>query len=51
MKNKTYHIVETAAKSNLKIAERGKVDIPSTYTRHIHIPGLSQKLRGLNIQS
>jgi hypothetical protein len=39
MKNKTYHTVGTAAQSNLKVVERGKVDIPNTYTRHIHIPG------------
>jgi hypothetical protein len=37
MKNKTYHTVGTAAQSNLKIVERGKIDIPNTYTRHIHI--------------
>jgi hypothetical protein len=49
MKNKTYHTVGTAAQSNLKVVERGKVDIPNTYTRHIHIPGLSKKLRGFNI--
>jgi hypothetical protein len=49
MKNKTYHTVGTAAQSNLKVAERGKVDIPNTYTRHIHIPGLNKKWWGFKI--
>ena len=49
MKNKTYHTVGTAAQSNLKVVERGKVDIPNTYTRHIHIPGLSKKWWGFKI--
>jgi len=30
MKNKTYHIVETILKSNIKIVERGKTNTPKT---------------------
>jgi hypothetical protein len=35
MKNKTFLTVGTAAQSNLKVVERGKVDIPNT---HINDP-------------
>jgi hypothetical protein len=31
MKNKKYHIVGTVPKSDRKIVERGKIDIPKTY--------------------
>jgi len=30
MKNKKYHTVGTVPKSNRKIVERGKIDIPNT---------------------
>jgi hypothetical protein len=30
MKNEKYHTVRTVSKSNRKIVERGKIDIPNT---------------------
>ena len=35
MKNQRYHTVGTIPKSNIKIAERGQIDTPSTHT-HTH---------------
>jgi len=48
MKNQKYHIVGTILKSNIKIVERGKIDIPST---QLHDRSLSWLATGTSIES
>ena len=48
MKNKKYHIVGTILKSNIKIVEWGKIDIPST---QLHDRSLSWLATDTSIES
>ena len=40
MKNNKYHNVGTISKSNIKIVERGKIDIPNTQIHDRSLPWL-----------
>ena len=44
-KNNTYHTVGTVPKSNRKIAEKSKIDTPSTNKQTSYFPGLVQALQ------